>query len=103
MADERCAQALKRLKDRAADVARRALANLSEHSSPAGSYLTQQMAAAMPKPGSSGILPGVNLARQTAAAMHKYDVSGLANLTRATDSSSDDETESNVDEETEED
>jgi hypothetical protein len=125
MADERCAEALKRLKERAADAARRTLANLSAHSSAAGSYLAQQMAAsmptldiaglmgtanlaqqmaaAMPKLDIAGLLPSVNLAQQIAASMPKYDVSGLAHLARATESSSDDETESNKDEETEED
>ncbi|MGY2747451.1 PIN domain-containing protein [Arthrobacter sp. UYCu723] len=77
MADEGCAEALKRLKGKAADVARRSLANLSAQSSAAGSYLAQQMAAAMPKLDIAGFMGTANLAQQMAAAMPKYDIAGL--------------------------
>ncbi|MGO4856271.1 PIN domain-containing protein [Arthrobacter sp. 2MCAF14] len=77
MADERCAEALKRLKERAADVARRTLANLSANSSAAGSYLAQQMAASMPKLDIAGLMGTANLAQQMAAAMPKFDIAGL--------------------------
>ncbi|BCW77861.1 hypothetical protein NicSoilB11_41860 (plasmid) [Arthrobacter sp. NicSoilB11] len=77
MGDERCAEALKRLKGRAADVARRSVASMSAQSSATGSYLAQQMAAAMPKYDIAGLMGTANLAQQMAAAMPKLDVAGL--------------------------
>lgn len=88
MVDERCMEALARLKKRTAAAAKGTLTNLSQQMEAVmpkydvaglmgSANRAQQMAASFPKIDIAGLLPTSDLAQQMADAMPKYDFAGL--------------------------